>query len=93
MKRAKIAIKTWLDLSKLKANSEQGFTLIEVMITGVIVAIMMIAFSGYMFQQAKQTQSQQTSQNYSQLKSNVLGNSSQAESVSASEGLDFTTFH
>jgi prepilin-type N-terminal cleavage/methylation domain-containing protein len=70
-------------------SSEAGFTLIELMIVGVILSVLMLAFTGYMYQQAKQTKNQETKQTYNQLKSGVLDASSQAESLSQSESLQF----
>jgi prepilin-type N-terminal cleavage/methylation domain-containing protein len=71
------------------ANND-GFTLIEMMIVGGILAVLMLAFSGYMFQQAKQNKVAESKQSYTQLKANVLNASSQADSLSSSETLQFS---
>jgi prepilin-type N-terminal cleavage/methylation domain-containing protein len=75
---------------KAQFSSEQGFTLIEMMIVGVIVAFLMLGFSSYMYQQAKQGQNQSNKQNYTQLKSNVLNTSAQSDSISQSENMTLT---
>ena len=74
---------------KKSLNNQSGFTLIEMMIVGGILAVLMLAFSAYMFQQAKQSKVAESKQNYTQLKANVLNASSQADSLSSSETLQF----
>lgn len=69
--------------------SRAGFTMVEMMIVGAILSVLMLAFSSYMFQQAKQNKNQETKQSYTQLKSNVLNASSQIDSLSTSEAVTF----
>jgi prepilin-type N-terminal cleavage/methylation domain-containing protein len=76
-------------MSRKVLSSEEGFTLIEMMIVGAIISVLMLAFTGYMYQQTKQTKNQEAKQTYTQLKSGVLDASSQAESLSQSENLEF----
>jgi len=76
-------------MNRQRLSSQEGFTLIEMMIVGVILAVLMLAFSSYMYQQAKQTKNQESKQTYTQLKTDVLDASSQAESISQSENLQF----
>ena len=73
-----------------KLNSNDGFTMIEMMIVGAILSVLMLAFSSYMFQQAKQNKAQEAKQSYTQLKANVLNASSQADSLSSSEAVTFS---
>jgi|GEM_PF-2015124 len=75
--------------NRQRLSSQEGFTLIEMMIVGVILAVLMLGFSSYMYQQAKQTKNQESKQTYTQLKTDVLDASSQAESISQSENLQF----
>ncbi len=70
--------------------SNDGFTMIELMVAGVILALLMLGFSSYMFNQSKQAKQAETKQNYSQLKSNLLNVSSQSDSLTASESLTFS---
>ena len=70
--------------------SRQGFTLIEMMVVGIILSVLMLGFSSYMFQQARQGKTQENKQNYTQLKSNLLNTSSQSDSLTASESLKFS---
>jgi prepilin-type N-terminal cleavage/methylation domain-containing protein len=74
---------------KRTVSSEEGFTLIEMMVVGAIVSVLMLAFTGYMYQQTKQGKNNEAKQTYTQLKSGVLEASSQAESLSQSENLQF----
>ena len=69
--------------------SEQGFTLVETMIVTAILSVLMLAFTSYMYQQNKQSKNQEAKQTYTQLKSGVLDASSQAESLSQSENMQF----
>ncbi len=78
-----------MNLKKTIAGND-GFTLVEMMIVGAILSVLMLAFSGYMFQQAKQNKVAESKQNYSQLKANVLNASSQADSLSSSETMQFS---
>jgi len=71
-------------------RNESGFTLVEMMIVGAILSVLMLAFSGYMFQQAKQNQVAQSKQNYTQLKANVLNAASQSDTLSSSETIQFS---
>lgn len=73
-----------------KTLGNEGFTLIEMMIVGAILSVLMLAFTGYMFQQAKQNKTQESKQSYTQLKSNVLNASSQSDSLSSSEAVTFS---
>lgn len=70
-------------------SSEEGFTLMELMIVGGILSVLMLAFTGYMYQQVKQGKNQEAKQTYTQLKTGVLEASSQSESLSQSENLQF----
>ena len=70
--------------------SNEGFTLMELMIAGIILAVLMLGFSSYMFQQSKQAKMQETKQSYTQLKANLLNVSSQSDSLTASESLKFS---
>jgi prepilin-type N-terminal cleavage/methylation domain-containing protein len=72
-------------------SSQSGFTLVEMMIVGGILSVLMLAFSGYMFQQAKQNKVAESKQSYTQLKANVLSASSQADSLSSSETMQFNS--
>jgi len=74
---------------KNKTGSEAGFSLIELMVAGAILGVLMVAFSGFMFQQLKQNKDQQNKQNVNQLTSSVLDTTSQSESISKSEDLQF----
>ena len=42
-----------------KLLSSDGFTLVEMMVVGAILSVLMLAFSAYMFQQAKQNKQQE----------------------------------
>ena len=75
---------------KKTLSNNQGFTLIEMMIVGGILSVLMLAFSSYMFQQAKQNKVAEAKQSYTQLKANVLSASSQADSLSSSESMQFS---
>jgi prepilin-type N-terminal cleavage/methylation domain-containing protein len=72
-------------------SNQSGFTLIEMMIVGGILSVLMLAFSGYMFQQAKQNKVAEAKQSYTQLKANVLSASAQADSLSSSETMQFNS--
>jgi prepilin-type N-terminal cleavage/methylation domain-containing protein len=80
----------WL---KKRLSNQNGFTLVEMMIVGAVLAVLMLAFSAYMFQQAKQNKMAETKQTYTQLKANVLNASSQTDSLSASENMQFSDLH
>ena len=76
---------------KKALSNENGFTLVEMMIVGGILSVLMLAFSGYMFQQAKQNKVAESKQSYTQLKANVLNASSQADSLTSSETIQFNS--
>ena len=73
-----------------KSLSEQGFTLVEMMVVGSILSVLMLAFTGYMYQQSKISKAAETKQSFNQLKANVLNASAQAETLSSSEILQFS---
>ncbi|MBC7397286.1 MAG: type II secretion system protein [Bdellovibrionales bacterium] len=74
--------------AKLKSN--HGFTLVEMMVVAAILSVIMLAFTGYMFQQAKQGKVAESKQSFINLKANVLNASSQPESLSSSETMQFS---
>lgn len=76
-------------LSKRILKSQAGFSLVEMMIVAAIIGILMLAFTGYIFQQMKQTKEQANNQSYTNLKAGVMDASTQAESLSRSEALQF----
>jgi len=71
-------------------KSNDGFTMVEMMIVGAILSVLMLAFTSYMFQQAKQNKVQEAKQSYTQLKSNVLNVSSQSDSLGSSATVTFS---
>lgn len=71
---------------KKKMNSK-GFTLVELMVVSAILSVLMLAFTGYMFQQAKQTKASENKQNFTQLKASVLNAASQPDGLTSSEVL------
>ncbi len=71
--------------------NEDGFTLVEVMIVSVIMGVLMLAFTSYMYNQSKQSKQQENRQNYSTLKTSVLDASNQTDSISRSEQLQFNS--
>lgn len=73
-------------------KSQDGMTLVELMVAGAIVAIVLVAFSGWLFQNARQTKDLNNTQSYSQLVGGVKDAASQAESVSKSEAAQFTNY-
>jgi prepilin-type N-terminal cleavage/methylation domain-containing protein len=85
MERGESFMNVWL--KRLKSND--GFTLIEMMIVGAILSVLVLAFTGYMYQQAKQTKSMSEKQSYNQLKANVLNASAQPDTLTASEAITF----
>lgn len=64
----------------------------ELMITGAIVAILLVAFSAWLFQNAKQTKELNNTQNYSQLVGGIKDASTQADAVSKSEAAQFQDY-
>lgn len=72
-----------------KFLNQKGFTLVEMMIVGAIMSVLMLAFSGYMYQQARQNQNQMTKQNFNQLKSSVMATTTQSDSLTTSETAEF----
>ncbi len=70
-------------------KSNDGFTMIEMMIVGAILSVMVLAFTGYMYQQAKQTKAMGEKQSYNQLKTNVMNATTQPETLTASEAITF----
>lgn len=74
-------------LKRLKSND--GFTLVEMMIVGAILSVLVLAFTGYMYQQARQTKSMSEKQSYNQLKANVLNATTQPDTLTASEAITF----
>ncbi len=73
-----------------KVLSNKGFTLVEMMVVAGILSVLMLGFTGYMFQQAKQNKVAEAKQSYTQLKSNVLNASAQPETLSSSETMQFS---
>jgi len=63
--------------------------MVEMMIVGAILSVLILAFTGYMFQQAKQTKAMGEKQSYNQLKTNVLNASAQPDTLTASEAITF----
>ncbi|MBS1960314.1 MAG: type II secretion system protein [Bdellovibrionales bacterium] len=76
-------------VSKRILKSEAGFSLVEMMVVAAIVGILMLAFTGYIFQQMKATKEQANNQSYTNLKAGVMDASTQAEALSRSEALQF----
>lgn len=75
--------------SKSILKSQDGFTLTELMITAAIVGILLVAFSAWLFQNARQTKDLNNTQSYSQLVGGVKDATTQAEAVSKSESASF----
>ena len=72
-----------------RLRNESGFSLIETMVIGTILVLMMVAFTSYMFQQARQQRNQATFENITQLKSNLVDQASQPDMIINSEQLTF----
>ena len=72
-----------------KINREGGFTLVEVMVIGSLVAMLMLGFSIFMFQQSRKSRSQEIQQNVEQQKQRVVDAASQPETLIRSEQLSF----
>jgi prepilin-type N-terminal cleavage/methylation domain-containing protein len=70
-------------------RNESGFTLVEMMIVAAIIGILMLAFTGYMFQQMKANKELSNAQNTTALKGGVIEAAAQPEAVSRSEALEF----
>jgi prepilin-type N-terminal cleavage/methylation domain-containing protein len=71
-------------------QSQAGFTLVEMMITAAIIGILLVAFSGWLFQNMRQTRDLNNTQNYSQLTGGVKDAAAAAEALSKSEAAQFT---
>jgi prepilin-type N-terminal cleavage/methylation domain-containing protein len=78
-----------MKINQKALSNQSGFTLVEVMVVSVIFSVLMLAFSSYMYQQVKLNKAAENKQSYGQLKSSVLEASSQSESLSASENMQF----
>jgi type II secretory pathway pseudopilin PulG len=70
-----------------KIRSDSGFTLIEMMLVGGIMATLMLGFTGYMYYQSKTNVNQVSQQNYNFLQKNILQAAGQADTLSRSENL------
>lgn len=77
-----------MSLATQRLNSK-GFTLVEMMIVSAIIGVLMLAFTGYMFQQMKANKELSNAQNTTALKGGVIEAAGQAESLSRSEALEF----
>lgn len=71
-------------------KSQAGFTLVEMMITAAIIGILLVAFTGWLFQNMRQTKDLSNTQSYSQLTGGVKDAAGQAEALSKSESAQFT---
>lgn len=70
-------------------NNQSGFTLVELMITAAIIGILMIAFTGWLFQNMQQTKDANNTSVYNQLTGGVKDAAAQAEAVGKSEAAQF----
>jgi prepilin-type N-terminal cleavage/methylation domain-containing protein len=70
-----------------RAHNRSGFTLVEVMVVGVILGVLMLAFTAYMYQQARQNQAMVEKNTYDQTANSVINAAGQVDTAEASEAL------
>lgn len=74
-------------MKRSSSHSQSGFTLIEVMVVTAILAVLMLAFGTYLFQQAKLSRAQDSKMNLNQLRDATLQQSGQADTLIRAEAL------
>ena len=72
-------------LKTLKSN--QGFTLVELMVAGVILAVLILAFASFFYQQSRQTKQTEIRQNYNQLKASITTVTGNVDTLNQSQYL------
>ena len=71
-------------------KNQSGFTLVEMMIATVVLGILMLGFSTYLFQQNKQSKAREVNENFIELQNSVLNSAGQTQNLSASENMQFS---
>ena len=66
-------------------KSEQGFTLVELMVSVAILSFLIIGFTAYMYQQTKQGKMAENRQSFSQLKGNLATVTAQIDCLTQSQ--------
>lgn len=69
-------------------NSENGFTLVEMMVVAGILSFLMLGFSAYLFYQSRMNKVQESKQSFNYLESSVLNATSDEDTLLRSEKLE-----